>query len=335
MDHNKRRSRGWQGGALALVAGLLLVAGCSGGGGAGKVANPQGDYLSHQATVAALCLRWLPVLFPDSIPRSNLGVCQATPPQQTVKPDGTITLTYQRSDCAQVTWTLTPDFLKGDGEIHYPDGGVETQHFETTIAPDGTATVQDERHFPDGAWCLSTVTLPPWGGGADPLLNAQQGQFHLPDGRRMDFQMEGYMKHMALAVDGHEGWTFALQAPAKPGEAKPDLSGQASGSLRGSPEALTFALEDSDRAGECWDTMRVNTPEGLSGLFQLDPFLRGKGTVRRKGQIVMTLSWDRGGRVKATYADGAGASNNPSAAARDFLVNQWIYKLGQFGPSPR
>jgi len=316
--------------AAVLVA---LLGGCSGGGGA-VPADPDGGYLADQATVALVCLRWLPVLFPEVLHGQGDG-CQPTDPEVTPNPDGTLNLRYRRSDCAEVQWVMDPTFLSGHAVVLYPDGGRETQAFELTPQPDGSAEVTEQRTFPDGARAETTITVAPWTAGDDPLLNTQQGRLFLPDGRTMDFRRQEYMKRSELSVDAHEGWTFDVQTPNVPGQTLPDLAATATGSLSHSPEALTFALEATSPAAGFWDIMRVQTPSGLSGLFQLDDALKGRGTVREREQVAITLSWDVAGRVRATYADGRTASGAPSAAARDFLVDQWLWRLGEFGPSPR
>lgn len=320
---------------VALVITVVAVlSGCSGGGANFVRRAIEGaDYLADQATVAALLIHWLPVVFPAAY-REAPNDCQPTEPEYNQNPDGTWTVTYRRSDCAEAEWQISADWMTMEGVIRYPDGSEDRERVEGVFEPDGTMRFQITDQFASGATAQSVLVMPPPSNDPGAPTSIRQGWFALPGGRRMDFTLTAFAARRELMVDGHEGWHLRLAAPAQVFQDLPDISQPAAGALSGSGDRLTFVLE-SDGAADFWNILRVRTPDGIDGVFTLDRALRGRGTVRRDAEIVMTLVWNEDGTVRATYADGRRDVQQPSAAARDFLVDRWMWSLAEYGPSPR
>jgi hypothetical protein len=316
------------------VAIGVLLTGCSGGGRdvTAQVA-PAGTFLSDQSTVAALNMAWFSYLFPGCF-RATSGGCVPNDPGPVENPDGTFTWHFTDSDCSDQTWSISADGGTSDGRIVFPGGGVETVHSVTTSAPGGTSTITQSSTFPDGSQLTSVIQLAPFSTDPDRLLNGQIGTMTTPAGRRLDFTANRYVSHYQISADGHEGWTYSLTAPTTGAIDVPDTTRAATGSLSRGAEVLQFTLPASPGQTQ-WKTMTVTAPGGISGAYNLGVTLTGTGTVKQSGQILMTAQWGGDGLITATMADGHSEVGQPSGAAQDFLVDRWLWALGDFGPNPR
>ncbi len=317
------------------VAVTLLVVGCSGGGRDMRAqVAPAGTFLSDQATVLALNMAWLPVLFPTSF-NPGAGTVDPVVNDPTENGDGTWTWLFVNSDGSSQTWTLSEDWMIADGRIVYVDGKVATVHMATTDNGDGTSTIDQTVDLPDGSHLVTRIKIE--GPSSDPgrLLNSQAGTVTTASGATITFTAERYFTHYVLtAADAHAGWVYTLTAPTNQALEKPDTSKAATGSLTRGTQVTSFALP-ANPGGQRWTAMTLSAPGGISGLYDLALALTGTGTVKQSGQILMTVQWGGDCLVTATLADGKSEVGEPSGAARDFLVDRWLWALGDFGPNPR
>jgi len=108
------------------------------------------------------------------------------------------------------------------------------------------------------------------------------------------------------------------------------------GSFR-DPQGATMDFQITRQPGDLviWDQWRSTTPGGFSGTYRLGDQFTGYGEVLQGGEALGPLSWTGEGLATFTRTGGGELTGRPSAAALDFIVDQWIHKLGEFGPSPR
>ncbi len=316
--------------ASALVA---LLAGCSGGGrDVSAQVTTTGSFLSDQATLLALNKTWLPVLFPGFFSVGGGG----SPSEVVITdgPDGSQTQTYTDSDGTQETWLVAADYSTMEARLVHPGGDVETQSWSLAFTDDGGFDATEVVAYPGGAHLERSLHAPPWSDDPDHLYNSQTGRFTLASGKVLDFTMSQFGLHSVLHVDGHEGWIYEVSLPTVVGLAVPDTSRSATGTLTRGTQVTRFALP-ANPGGTRWQSMTLTAPGGITGTYALGVVLTGTGTVKQSGQILMTVTWGSDGNVAATFADGHSGVGQPSAAARDFLIDKWLWDLASFGPSPR
>lgn len=94
---------------------------------------------------------------------------------------------------------------------------------------------------------------------------------------------------------------------------------------------LNFTLKGS--TAEAWDTLRVTASDGTTGSFALGEGMSGSGELRKDGQAIAILTWDKNGDGEAQIVD-ATYDLAPSAAARDFQIANWAYRVSLLGPTP-
>jgi hypothetical protein len=320
--------------ACVLVALALLLAGC-GGGGRSMTAQvtPASTFLGDQATLVTLNMEWLPVLFPGFFSVGGGG--SPTEPVIEYAPDGTMTETYTDSDGTQETWVIPADYSTMSARLVHPDVGVETQAWNLVFHDDGSVDATEAASYAGGGHLERSFHAPADdGSGADHLYNSQTGKFTLANGEVLDFKEWEYGIHFVLQVDGHEGWTYDLSAPSKPGHEWVDPSRAATGTFTRATQVTSFTLP-ANPGGTKWQNMTLTAPGGITGTYALAQVLTGTGTVMHSGQLFISILWGSDGKVTATFADGHNEVGEPSAAARDFLIDKWLWDLGSFGPNPR
>lgn len=317
--------------AAAVVA--LVLAGCSGGGrDVAAQVQPAGSFPTDQATLATLNMTWLPVLFPTVFRVGGGG--SPTVDDPVTNPDGSTDWHFVDSDGSVEDWHASEDGTSGTGHIVHPGGGVQTVTMATVFNPDDSFTVAEHRVFPDGSRLDRDYFCPAWSPDLDRLFNSQTGVMTLADGRHMDLKMWQYGLHFVLQVDGHEGWIYEVTAPTLQSMEVPDTSRPATGLLTRGAVVTQFTLPANPGLAQ-WRSMTLTAPGGYSGTYQLDPALTGQGTVKQNGALLMSVQWGSTGAVAETFADGLSQISQPSAAARDFLIDKWLWALGQSGPNPR
>jgi hypothetical protein len=214
------------------------------------------------------------------------------------------------------------------------DGGVDTQTWTFTFNADGSADGTETATYAHGGRLTRSFHAPPYSDDPDHLGSSQTGTFTLASGEVLDFKAWIYGLHDVLQVDGHEGWTYNLTVPKLLALATPDTSRAGTGSLTRGTQVTSFALP-ANPGGERWQSLSLAAPSGITGAYTLDPVLTGQGTVKQSGQITMTVQWTAAGATNVTLADGQSEVGQASAAARDFLIDKWLWDLSAFGPNPR
>jgi hypothetical protein len=139
---------------------------------------------------------------------------------------------------------------------------------------------------------------------------------------------------MLLSVDAHEGWVYSLTAPTQQSLDLPDTTKPATGTFTRGTQVTSFTLP-ANPGGAQWNAMTLTAPGGITSAYALTLPLTGTGTVKQAGQILMTVQWGGSGAVTATMADGRSEVGEPSGAARDFLIDRWLWALADAGPNPR
>jgi hypothetical protein len=321
--------------ALGAVAALAaLLAGCSGGGrDMSAQVTTAGTFLGDQATIAAMNIQWFTVLFPSVMHAAGSGSPEDI--EFTTNPDGSIHWVFRDSDGTVETWDISADGSSQTGVINLPGGGVthSTLVIEQLPGPIGRTTEDDTNSDGSRLHRVSLSTpVPP--GDPDPVQNSQTGALTLADGRAMDFTMTQHLLDDELTVNGHEGWSYQLNLPTQSAEELPDTLKAGVGSLTRGTTVTSFTFA-ANPGGQQWLAMSLTAPGGIAGTYQLDPAMTGRGTVKQSGQLLMTAQWGSTGAVTATLADGLSQVGQPSAAARDFLIDKWLWDLSAFGPNPR
>ncbi|MCX7597302.1 MAG: hypothetical protein N2512_00315 [Armatimonadetes bacterium] len=318
----------------AFAAVLICVAGCGGGGGASTKAKTASTYLDDQATLSALLVHWLPIVFSAVYREDYVPQCPVEELLNEVYWEGEVLVTHKRwrqSDCgiAEVFQRDYPDGLYSlDETIIYPDGTRWTLK-QTQEWGDNGIIAHIEITFRTGARLVSTLI-----GYWDPGMpsNAEEGTVRLPDGRSMAFQRTRWADQEDLTLSSADGWRLDASFPCQGVVQSPDTSRNAQGRLETNRGTTNFTLSGGD---EAWTTLST-TSGHITGsfVFGRGP-ITGQGTVWSNGQVMATISWDAKGMLRASYADGTSAAYTPSAAARDFMIDRWLWQLGDYGPTPR
>jgi hypothetical protein len=84
-----------------------------------------------------------------------------------------------------------------------------------------------------------------------------------------------------------------------------------------------------------WDTWAMTGDGGVQATFSLSAGLAGTGQLRQDGLVVGNLSWTE---AMAGALDQIGPGSSPvwpSAAARDFQMNQWVANSAWLSPVPQ
>jgi len=321
---------------VLLLVVVLSLAGCGGGGAGTPQVKTASSYLDDQATLSALLVHWLPVVFSGSYREDYVPQCPVEEWLNETYWEGAVLVTHRRwrqSDCgeAEVFQRDYPDGLSSIEEtILYPDGTrfVMTQTQEWSTSPNGVIA-HTQITFRSGARMASVMTIF-WDPGMP--MNTEEGTLSLPDGRRMQFERTRWGDREDLEITSAEGWHLTASFPCLGVLQEPDTSKAATGSLV-SPRATTdFSLTGD---GEAWTNLSTSSGD-ISGTFLVGRGpVEGRGTVWVNGETLATLSWDDEGVLRVSYADGTSAAYTPSAAARDFMIDRWLWQLGEYGPNPR
>lgn len=322
-------------GVILLMTVMLVLAGGCGGGGVGSTkAKTASTYLDDQATLSALLVHWLPIVFSGAYREDYTPQCPVEELLFETYWEDEVLVTHRRwrqSDCGvvEVFQRDYPDGLYSlDETIVYPDGTryamTQTQEWaDNAVLAHTQITFRNEAR-------LSSTTIIYWEPGMP--MTDEEGTLTLPNGRRMQFQKTRWGEKDDLTLLSGEGWRFNASFPCQGLLQMPDTSRAAQGSLQTPRGTTDFTLTGS---GEGWTTLSTSSGD-ITGsfVFGRGP-ISGQGTVRSGSQVTATVSWDAAGNLRATYADGTSAVYTPSAAARDFMIDRWLWQLGDYGPNPR
>jgi len=115
---------------------------------------------------------------------------------------------------------------------------------------------------------------------------------------------------------------------------QPAYKGDSKGTFR-SPAGRTMEFELTGNSDTRWQHWTLKAEDGTTGVFALDSALGGRGELRLGGRLQATLTWTPDGSGKLQPVGGGELQALPSAAARDFSIDQWIRGIAALGPTPR
>ena len=317
---------------LLVVFAALWVAlsGCSGSGRKFESGANLSALASNQASAAMFARRWLTVMYRDS---PSAGPPQCPPSlEHEPTPEGLI-IRIGNTDCS------TGEYLQrfdgsGEGTVTYPDGSTETLWWDARVEVGPNETVRHQgQTFCDGTEWVFDFRV-----NSETLINANEGYFRLPppDGRILDYaathdQISG-LHTLELQPDDGSHMTMRIQEA----DEMPDPAVPIVGTFQG-PEgrSLSYEIVRGEGTPLVWTEWRSTTPEGLRGQYALGDEFAGYGPVEEGGETLGLLSWTSAGTAAFDRTGGGVLTGQASAASLDFLVDQWVYRLGQLGPTPR
>jgi hypothetical protein len=318
---------------ITLVA-MMLLAGCSGSGVAlnkltgGDLRTLSADHLS----AVQLFFGWLGVLYQRQ--------ADSPSPNSDFLPDGTIRMSGNNSDGSEFEWLIAPD-TSSRGTIAWPDGTRFTQVSDATAyGPDWLSTTDHVMNtYPNGATIETTIV-----GDYDDVNFRQtwNGTIRLPGGVAMNFaldRVDGDRDQLRLELP--DGSVFTLLVPTRNDlDHRPTWPRYAEGATgtftapgRGATQLQIGAQSLPDDDG-VWNQWQFTAADGTQGSFALSVNSSGTGQLQQGGQPVGALRWTEQGLGTLDLL-GAGVEEvTPSAAARDFRLDQWVRNTALLGPAP-
>ena len=330
--------------SLFAILGALLSAlsGCSGPGGPSEP-QPVAEVRAaahHHLTALLLVKRWFCILHvrrevsaaePDAIARH----CQTTWRFLRSKPGdppGSKRWHGVMSDCAVVDALLLPDG-SGSRVMKLADGRETSMTFGPT--------------WRDGSWVKQDLKETMWDGavleyecGFDTASSKDdqytRGKAVLPDGRTMQFDLERNHERDHLELQPDDGSRLGVTVPLTvvPGSAFwPIFTQGAEGVFQnGTGEEQAFRMWSS--GPDEWQLWDFTADSGIKGRFALGEGLEGTGTLTRDGALAAALRWGPTGQGSLEPVGAATAEVTPSAAARDFAIDEWFRNAAALGPTP-
>ncbi|MBM3497164.1 MAG: hypothetical protein FJX74_00695 [Armatimonadetes bacterium] len=329
---------------VILVGAVLscLVAGCSGPGTPAEPAELRElrDAAADHVTTVLLVKRWFAILYArqETVLGGGAADAQACIPEwvqlppEPGDPSGLERWRGTMSDCTVID--LVRDKWTGAGyqTFHYPDGRTKTVTFQSVDGGQYNAHTVEETLW-DGAQLV-------YERGIDPYSRKQEqyerGTATLPDGRSIAFLHLRNTDRDVLELDPDDGSRLEIRVPltgtlASPFE--PLLAKGASGTYESpSGDRQTFWLWGE--AGTRWDRWALEARGGVTGGFTVEADFSGAGALRREGAALGVLRWQSTGEGRLEPVGAAAIQVAPSAAARDFQIDQWIGNIAAMGPMP-
>jgi hypothetical protein len=236
------------------------------------------------------------------------------------------------SDCTTID--LVRDKWTGAGyqTFHYPDGRTKTVTFQSVDGGQYRTHTVEETLW-DGARLVYKRGIDPYSRKHEQY---EQGTATLPDGRSMAFLHLRNTDRDVLELkpdDGSQLWIRVplTGAPASPFE--PLLSKGATGAYE-NPAGERQAFRLWGESGARWDRWALEARDGVTGGFTVEGDFSGGGSLRRGGAVLGVLRWQPTGEGRLEPVAAAAIQVAPSAAARDFHVDQWIGNIAAMGPMP-
>ncbi len=319
--------------ALALagiLAAVLFSAGCSGPGvtaASVRGASVQEVAADHLSAVL-LVKSWFKILYQK---QTEGGDCEPTFNFEDL-PDGSFRMWGTNSDCSEYDWIIRPD-ESGTGTLRWADGSSLTMTWGVPVWVGGVVTQDVEEVYGDGARIAYTVTADFDAAGTPQTWD---GTATLPDGRAMTFllkRVDEVEDDLTLALPDGSQLEVRLALTWAPGAPFwPVFSEGANGTFTApSGNRLDFQLSAE---GERWDRWRFASSDGYEGAFTLGQDMDGSGQLTKGGRIVGALRWLPTGSGTLELVAAASAEVVPSAAARDFQIDQWVSTVAAMGPAP-
>jgi len=321
-------------GTSVLIA--VLLAGCSGSGvttdrltGA-DLRTLSADHLS----AVQLFYGWLGVLY-----QRQPGVAPA--PNIEILDDGTMRQWGTYSDGGQYEFFINLVDGSSRGIVNWPDGTTFTQVADATVW-DGDWTIAQNHvvnTYPNGAQIDTNIT--------DDFSGAEyhgtwNGTARLPGGAAMNFALDRRTNDRdQLRIELPDGSVTTLRIPTTgalvgrgdwPRYAE-GVTGTFAAPGRGVTQLQMGAqlLPDGDGV---WNRWQSTAADGTEGDYALNGNTSGTGQLRQGGEPVGALRWTDQG-IGTLDLLGAGVEEvTPSAAARDFRLDQWVRNTALLGPAP-
>ena len=308
----------------ALLAGLLpfILCGCSGSGApAGDVEGASlqtlaADKLSALTTIAG----WTNVFYME-IASVDIEVEEDAD-------TGVYRLYGTMTDDAAFEYFINPD-NSSHGTIKWPNGEVFTQAETVSWSEDYSRSHEEITNtYPNGGRLQYTVDAE----YGTPTRSHWAGTATLPDGRHLTLQMERVdVERDDLVLSFTDGARLQMSTPTDALTGLVQHNQETTGTYRNSQgQTLTFRLSGDTR----WNRLDIETPQGTTGSFTLGESMEGAGELRTGGEVAAALRWNA---AWSGLLDVVGASQvevTPSAAARDFRIDQWTNHAVGLGPQP-
>jgi hypothetical protein len=334
-------------GALAGMALLVgLAAGLSGCSGTGAPAVPGEvetlrSIANDQVTAVLLLRRWFSILHvreavsatgrPTASP-SCLSDYHPLPPRPG-DPPGTECWEGVMSDCTVVKVYRFPD-----GSMHERFDRTDGSWSEVDFSADrmeGTWRVRDvQATHSDQSSLAYKQGFDTWSALNDQYV---EGSARLPDGRTMQFRHDRNHELDSLALAPDDGARLQVEVPltAVAGSAYWPVFGDPAQGRYTSPTGAAYDFTVGGTGDTLWDTWEFRLRDGTTGAFTAgDDLSTGTGRLLRGGGLLATLSWQAGGQGTLQPVGASAVSAVPSAAARDFAIDQWIRNIAALGPMP-
>jgi len=323
--------------ALAVV---LMVAGCSGAGvAAGDVRGDAVRTTAEDHLSAVLLFRsWTNVLH-RRIPQPDgpeAGTSQGCAPELNFEflEDGSMRMWGTNSDCSVFEYITAADQTT-TGFIEWPNGmrmdGVwYPAEFDETFTNSSQRAVIT---FEDGMqldYVYSTNIVTP----LSPQI--MDGVARRPDGQQMDFRLSRTQNlEDYLVIDLPDGAHMETHVPlqAVPGTLYwPVFEAGATGTYTsGTGRQLGFGLLGQD---DRWETWEFEGGGNTTGAFTLSDGFGGAGQLMDGNDIVAALRWADPSAGTLDILAATTWQVTPSAAARDFQIDQWIANGAALNPMP-
>jgi hypothetical protein len=329
-------------GTLVCVVSLLpLCTGCSGTGAPAEPADlaELRAIAEDQVTTVLLVKRWFAILYPrPAASGATDGTSNCMSYWHRIRsepgdPPGSSRWKAVMSDCTPVTALRFAD-SSGQQVFRYADGHQRTCEW-SPLRLDGS---WQKRDMVETLWDDTVLAYEIGLDGASPLYDSyERGQATLGDGRTMPFSHERNRERDAVELTA-DGARIAFEVPlaAQPGAGYywPVFDTGGAGTYRSaSGREMSFKVTGNDQA-DVWEGWTLATANGIGGSFALAGDLAGTGNLRRADSVVGSLSWDAEGHGVLRPVGAATIAAVPSAAARDFLIDQWIRNIAAMGPMP-
>jgi len=307
----------------ALLAGLLpfILCGCSGSGApAGDVEGASlqtlaADNLSALTTIAG----WVNVFYMEA---ADVNIEVEEDPDT-----GVYRLYGTASDGAAFEYFINPD-NSSHGTITWPNGEVFTQTATANYSEDYSRSHEEIANaYPNGGRLEYTVDAE----FGTPTRSHWAGTATLPGGRHLALQMERVGRAPDEVVLSFTDGARLQMTVAKRRNGLIEYSQETTGTYRNARgQTLTFRLSGDTR----WNRLDIETPQGTTGSFTLGESMEGAGELRSNGEVAAGLRWDAAWSGMLAVVGASQVEVTPSAAARDFRIDQWTNHAVGLGPQP-
>jgi hypothetical protein len=178
-----------------------------------------------------------------------------------------------------------------------------------------------------------------WDHSATPWLQEWNGTAKTPTGTAMSFHMDRRQSMRdILKVTLPDGSRLEMTIPQQEVTGAPywpDWTAGATGTFRNaSGHEFSFKAVGSPTS-ETWTEWQLEDGCGVTGTFTLRNGFAGSGQFKRDGTMQAALSWAAGSWQGSLDLLGSGSQAvSPSAAARDFQIQNWISNANLLSPAP-